>query len=34
MMSEGADPLVVVDADGTPMGLLSVERVGRVLSDL
>jgi osmoprotectant transport system ATP-binding protein len=34
MMSEGADPLVVVNADGTPIGLLSVARVGRVLSDL
>ncbi len=34
MMSEGADPLVVVDAEGEPVGLLSVERVGRVLSEL
>jgi osmoprotectant transport system ATP-binding protein len=34
MMAEGADPLVVVSADGTPIGLLSVERVGRVLSEL
>jgi osmoprotectant transport system ATP-binding protein len=34
MMAEGADPLVVVDAGGTPIGLLSVARVGRVLSDL
>jgi osmoprotectant transport system ATP-binding protein len=34
MMSEGADPLVVVNADGTPIGLLSVARVGRVLSEL
>jgi osmoprotectant transport system ATP-binding protein len=34
MMSEGADPLVVVDAAGTPIGLLSVARVGRVLSEL
>jgi osmoprotectant transport system ATP-binding protein len=34
MMSEGADPLVVVDGDGTPIGLLSVARVGRVLSEL
>jgi osmoprotectant transport system ATP-binding protein len=34
MMSEGADPLVVVDATGTPIGLLSVARVGRVLSEL
>ena len=34
MMSEGADPLVVVGADGRPIGLLSVARVGRVLSEL
>jgi osmoprotectant transport system ATP-binding protein len=34
MMSEGADPLVVVDANDTPIGLLSVARVGRVLSEL
>jgi osmoprotectant transport system ATP-binding protein len=34
MMSEGADPLVVVNADGTPIGLLSVARVGQVLSEL
>ena len=34
MMSEGADPLVVVDADDRPIGLLSVARVGRVLSEL
>jgi osmoprotectant transport system ATP-binding protein len=34
MMSEGADPLVVVDAAGKPIGLLSVARVGRVLSEL
>jgi osmoprotectant transport system ATP-binding protein len=34
MMSEGADPLVVVDAHGTPIGLLSVARVGRVLTEL
>jgi osmoprotectant transport system ATP-binding protein len=34
MMSVGADPLVVVDAGGTPIGLLSVARVGRVLSEL
>jgi osmoprotectant transport system ATP-binding protein len=34
MMSEGADPLVVVNADGTPIGLLSVARVGRVLTEL
>jgi len=34
MMAEGADPLVVVSAAGEPIGLLSVERVGRVLSEL
>jgi osmoprotectant transport system ATP-binding protein len=34
MMSEGADPLVVVDTGGKPIGLLSVARVGRVLSEL
>ena len=34
MMSEGADPLVVVDAAGRPIGLLSVARVGRVLTEL
>jgi osmoprotectant transport system ATP-binding protein len=34
MMSEGADPLVVVDPHGTPIGLLSVARVGRVLTEL
>ena len=34
MMSEGADPLVVVDDDGTPIGLLSVARIGRVLTEL
>ena len=34
MMSGGADPLVVVDSGGTPIGLLSVARVGRVLSEL
>jgi osmoprotectant transport system ATP-binding protein len=34
MMAEGADPLVVVDAGGAPIGLLSVARVGRVLSEL
>jgi len=34
MMSEGADPLVVVDAGGVPIGLLSVARVGRVLTEL
>jgi osmoprotectant transport system ATP-binding protein len=34
MMSEGADPLVVVDAHEQAIGLLSVSRVGRVLSEL
>ena len=34
MMSEGADPLVVVDEGGQPIGLLSVHRIGRVLSEL
>jgi osmoprotectant transport system ATP-binding protein len=34
MMSEGADPLVVVAEDGRPIGLLSVHRIGRVLSAL
>ena len=34
MMAEGADPLVVVDAGDKPIGLLSVARVGRVLSEL
>jgi osmoprotectant transport system ATP-binding protein len=34
MMSEGADPLVVVDADGEPVGLISVARVGRLLAEL
>jgi osmoprotectant transport system ATP-binding protein len=34
MMSEGADPLVVVDDEDRPIGLLSVARVGRVLSEL
>jgi osmoprotectant transport system ATP-binding protein len=34
MMSEGADPLVVVAEDGHPIGLLSVHRIGRVLSEL
>ena len=34
MMSEGADPLVVVDGDGTPLGLISVARVGRLLAEL
>jgi osmoprotectant transport system ATP-binding protein len=34
MMSEGADPLVVVAEDGQPIGLLSVHRIGRVLSEL
>jgi osmoprotectant transport system ATP-binding protein len=34
MMAEGADPLVVVDEDDRPIGLLSVHRIGRVLSEL
>jgi osmoprotectant transport system ATP-binding protein len=34
MMSEAADPLVVVDENDKPIGLLSVARVGRVLSEL
>jgi osmoprotectant transport system ATP-binding protein len=34
MMSEGADPLVVVDDADRPIGLLSVHRIGRVLSEL
>ncbi len=34
MMSEGADPLVVTDADGNPIGLISVARVGRLLAEL
>ena len=34
MMAEAADPLVVVDVDGQPIGLLSVHRIGRVLSEL
>jgi osmoprotectant transport system ATP-binding protein len=34
MMSEGADPLVVTDAEGTPIGQISVARVGRLLAEL
>jgi osmoprotectant transport system ATP-binding protein len=34
MMSEGADPLVVVDADDKPLGLISVAHVGRLLTEL
>ena len=34
MMSEGADPLVVTDADGNPVGQISVARVGRLLAEL
>jgi osmoprotectant transport system ATP-binding protein len=34
MMSEGADPLVVVDADDEPIGQISVARVGRLLAEL
>ncbi len=33
MLSEGADRLVVVDAGGAAVGLLSVQRVGRLLSE-
>ncbi len=34
MMAEGADPLVVTEADGTPIGQISVARIGRLLVDL
>jgi osmoprotectant transport system ATP-binding protein len=34
MMSEGADPLVVTGAEGEPIGLISVARVGRLLAEL
>jgi osmoprotectant transport system ATP-binding protein len=34
MMSEGADPLVVTDAEGNPIGQISVARVGRLLAEL
>src|SRR3954471_7759981 len=34
MMSEGADPLVVTADDGTPIGQISVARVGRLLTEL
>jgi osmoprotectant transport system ATP-binding protein len=34
MMAKGADPLVVVDEEDRPIGLLSVHRIGRVLSEL
>jgi osmoprotectant transport system ATP-binding protein len=34
MMSEGADPLVVVDADGAPIGQVSVAHIGRMLVEL
>ena len=34
MMSEGADPLVVVDAADKPLGLISVAHVGRLLTEL
>jgi osmoprotectant transport system ATP-binding protein len=34
MMADGADPLVVVDAAGEPIGLVSVARVGRLLAEL
>ena len=34
MMAEGADPLVVTEADGTPIGQISVARIGRLLVEL
>jgi osmoprotectant transport system ATP-binding protein len=34
MMSEGADPLVVTEDDGTPLGQISVAHVGRILTEL
>jgi hypothetical protein len=34
MMSEGADPLLVVGDDGTPIGQISVARIGRLLVEL
>ena len=34
MMSEGADPLVVTDAEGNEVGQISVARVGRILAEL
>src|SRR4051812_28569357 len=34
MMAEGADPLVVTAEDGTPIGQISVARVGRLLTEL
>ncbi len=34
MMSDGADPLVVVDRDDQPVGQISVARVGRLLTEL
>ena len=34
MMAEGADPLVVTDDDGQPIGQISVARVGRLLTEL
>ena len=34
MMSEGADPLVVVDDDGAPIGQISVAQIGRLLVEL
>ncbi len=34
MMSEGADPLVVTDGDGHPVGQISVAHVGRILAEL
>jgi osmoprotectant transport system ATP-binding protein len=34
MMSDGADPLVVVDEAGTPIGQISVAQIGRLLVEL
>ena len=34
MMSEGADPLVVTDDDGMPVGQISVAQIGRLLTEL
>ena len=34
MMAEGADPLVVTDDEGKPIGQISVARVGRLLTEL
>jgi hypothetical protein len=34
MMSEGADPLLVVDDAGAPIGQISVAQIGRLLVEL